>query len=66
MLNYKIYRKDKTSQWVTFVHGAGGSSVVWSPQLREYSKLYNVLLLNLRGHGNSKEEHQDKSEYTMK
>jgi pimeloyl-ACP methyl ester carboxylesterase len=42
------------ADWVTFVHGAGGSSTIWYKQIREFAKHYNVLLLDLRGHGNSK------------
>jgi len=41
-------------QWVTFVHGAGGSSSIWFKQIRDFKKHYNILLLDLRGHGNSK------------
>ncbi len=41
--------------WVTFVHGAGGSSAIWFKQIRQFSKHFNVLLLDLRGHGRSKE-----------
>jgi pimeloyl-ACP methyl ester carboxylesterase len=40
--------------WVTFIHGAGGSSSIWFKQIREFKKHFNVLLLDLRGHGNSK------------
>tara|TARA_R110002051_G_scaffold49730_2_gene96908 strand:+ start:12452 stop:13192 length:741 start_codon:yes stop_codon:yes gene_type:complete len=36
------------------VHGAGGSSSIWFKQIREFKKHFNVLLLDLRGHGNSK------------
>lgn len=36
------------------MHGAGGSSTIWFKQLRDYKKHFNVLLLDLRGHGNSK------------
>lgn len=39
---------------MTFVHGAGGSSTIWFKQVREFRKHFNVLLLDLRGHGNSK------------
>lgn len=39
---------------MTFVHGAGGSSSIWYKQVREFRKHFNVLLLDLRGHGNSK------------
>ena len=51
---------NKTSQdWVTFVHGAGGSSTIWYKQLRDFKKHFNVLLLDLRGHGNSKPNLKD-------
>jgi pimeloyl-ACP methyl ester carboxylesterase len=53
MLNYTLYKHDSSEEWVTFVHGAGGSSSIWFKQIREYSKQYNVLLLDLRGHGDS-------------
>lgn len=45
---------DQEKQWVTFVHGAGGSSSIWFKQIRDFQKHYNVLLLDLRGHGASK------------
>ena len=54
MINYTIYKNDFSADWVTFVHGAGGSSSVWFKQIREFQKYFNVLLLDLRGHGSSK------------
>jgi pimeloyl-ACP methyl ester carboxylesterase len=54
VLNYTIYENQNSTQWVTFVHGAGGSSSIWFKQVRDFKKRYNVLLLDLRGHGNSK------------
>ena len=53
MIHYTLYPNENTNQWVTFVHGAGGSSSIWFKQIREFQKHYNVLLLDLRGHGNS-------------
>ncbi len=54
MISYTTYFHKSSSKWVTFVHGAGGSSTIWYKQLREFKKHFNVLLLDLRGHGNSK------------
>ncbi|WP_299898770.1 alpha/beta hydrolase [uncultured Aquimarina sp.] len=67
MLNYSIYRHNTNPKWVTFVHGAGGSSSIWYKQVREFRKHYNVLLLDLRGHGNSKPAIKDafNSKYTF-
>jgi pimeloyl-ACP methyl ester carboxylesterase len=54
MLSHKIFRSDDSKEWVCFVHGAGGSSSIWYPQLRDFSKEFNVLVLDLRGHGKSR------------
>ena len=54
VINYAVYKNEISTEWVTFVHGAGGSSSVWFKQIREFQKHFNVLLLDLRGHGNSK------------
>lgn len=54
MLHYSTHIHPSSSEWVTFVHGAGGSSAIWHKQLKSFSKEFNVLLLDLRGHGRSK------------
>lgn len=54
MINYNTYHHPTNKDWVTFVHGAGGSSSIWFKQLRAFRALFNVLLLDLRGHGDSK------------
>ncbi len=56
MINYTIYENKNATQWVTFVHGAGGSSSIWFKQIRDFQKHFNVLLLDLRGHGNSNQQ----------
>ncbi len=55
ILNYTIYLQPTSTQWVTFIHGAGGSSIIWYKQIKAFNKHYNVLLIDLRGHGNSKQ-----------
>jgi len=54
LLNYYLYPHTTSQEWVTFVHGAGGSSSIWFKQVRDFKKQFNVLILDLRGHGNSK------------
>ncbi|WP_298367739.1 alpha/beta hydrolase [uncultured Lutibacter sp.] len=53
MLNYTEYKHKTSKEWITFVHGAGGSSSIWFKQIRSFSEFFNVLVLDLRGHGNS-------------
>ena len=55
MLYYKKYESPDKDEWVVFVHGAGGSSSIWFNQLRDFKKHFNVLLVDLRGHGKSKD-----------
>lgn len=55
MLYYKTYKHDSSDQWVTFIHGAGGSSSIWYKQVRDFREQFNVLLIDLRGHGKSQE-----------
>lgn len=59
MLNYYLYSHKTSKEWVTFVHGAGGSSSIWFKQVRDFKKQFNVLILDLRGHGNSKPRLKD-------
>ena len=65
MINYTVYENKSNSQWVTFVHGAGGSSSIWFRQIRDFHKQYNILLLDLRGHGDSKPAKEGKQQYTF-
>ncbi|WP_418262324.1 alpha/beta fold hydrolase [Flavobacterium faecale] len=65
MLHYYVYENSLSDQWVTFVHGAGGSSSIWFKQIRDFRKEFNVLLVDLRGHGNSKETSGNSKRYTF-
>lgn len=53
MLNHRAYITGPDRQWVVFVHGAGGSSSIWYKQIRDFREHFNVLLVDLRGHGDS-------------
>lgn len=60
MLYYSTHLHATSNQWVTFVHGAGGSSSIWYKQVRDFQKHFNVLLVDLRGHGKSKKPFYEK------
>lgn len=53
MLHHRVYERGAGLPWVVFVHGAGGSSAVWFRQVRAYREHFNVVLVDLRGHGGS-------------
>ncbi|MBA4538633.1 alpha/beta hydrolase [Bacillus aquiflavi] len=56
MLHYRLYETDPSYSWVTFIHGAGGSSSIWYKQIKEYKNHFNILCIDLRGHGKSKKD----------
>ena len=63
MLYHKIFNHKSSNTWVVFIHGAGGSNVVWFKQLRDFKKHFNVLLVDLRGHGKSKGHYSKEEMY---
>ncbi|MEX2585400.1 MAG: alpha/beta hydrolase [Balneolaceae bacterium] len=67
ILYYKTYKKGDDRDWVVFVHGAGGSSSIWFKQIKAYRDHFNVLFIDLRGHGNSRHMIQEyyREKYTF-
>jgi pimeloyl-ACP methyl ester carboxylesterase len=55
MLYFKKILNTISKEWCVFIHGAGGSSAIWHKQVKAYAENFNVLLIDLRGHGKSKE-----------
>lgn len=59
MLHFRRYDHSPAAEWVVFVHGAGGSSSIWYRQIRDFTPHYNVLLVDLRGHGLSQRPEEE-------
>lgn len=55
MLHYELHYRDEQTPWMVFIHGAGGSLVTWKHQVREFRHLFNLLLIDMRDHGKSKD-----------
>jgi pimeloyl-ACP methyl ester carboxylesterase len=68
LLFHKTFLHPSSKQWVVFVHGAGGSSSIWFKQVKEYKQHFNLLLIDLRGHGKSNQLFRDlmANRYTFK
>ena len=67
MLYHKTYFICDNKDWVVFIHGAGGSSSIWFQQIKAFRANFNLLLVDLRGHGKSKGffEQYYNNEYTF-
>jgi pimeloyl-ACP methyl ester carboxylesterase len=53
MLHHHVLHHEKSKEWTVFIHGFGGSSNVWFKQVKAFSQEFNVVLIDLRGHGKS-------------
>jgi len=51
LLNYETYQNPANTQWMVLVHGAGGSTRTWKRQVDELGAEYNLLVIDLPGHG---------------
>ena len=57
MLHYKtIINNQFNNRWLVMVHGAGGSMEVWYRQVADFARHFNLLLVDLAGHGHSSDE----------
>lgn len=67
LLYHKKHELAPDKDWVVFIHGAGGSSSIWYRQLRVFKQHFNILLVDLRGHGKSQHffEAYMKNDYTF-
>jgi pimeloyl-ACP methyl ester carboxylesterase len=54
-LHHVVHPLHPDAEWVVFIHGAGGSMVTWKYQVEAFRPYFNLLLLDLRDHGLSKD-----------
>ena len=56
LLHYTTHLTGRAdSEWMVFIHGAGGSSLTWKYQVEGFAPHYNLLLIDMRDHGYSKD-----------
>ena len=54
MLRFQKYNNGFSS-WVVFIHGIAGSTKTWKKQVASFNEKYNLLLIDLPGHGENAE-----------
>lgn len=64
MLHYETHVLSPKHDWVVFLHGLGGNSNIWYKQIGEFKKHFNLLFIDLRGHGGSVDYKPDLPHYT--
>jgi len=64
-LNHEIHLLSPDSEWIVFLHGAGGSIQTWNKQVNDFKAQFNLLLIDLRDHGGSKNIQPEQDEYSF-
>ncbi|MCD5324262.1 MULTISPECIES: alpha/beta fold hydrolase [Pontibacillus] len=52
-LHYKMYFSDPSKEWVVFLHGLGGNWNIFHKQIDYFKENFNLLFIDLPGHGKS-------------
>lgn len=55
ILHHEICLIDDSHEWMVFIHGAGGSLATWKYQRDAFKPFFNLLLIDMRDHGYSKD-----------
>ncbi|MGP4071257.1 alpha/beta fold hydrolase [Piscibacillus sp. B03] len=66
MLDYKIHNQDEGQDYLVLIHGLGGNSKIFYKQLKQYKQEFNVITIELPGHGNSPDINNYFGEFTSK
>ncbi|MCZ2257367.1 alpha/beta fold hydrolase [Sporosarcina sp. G11-34] len=64
MLHYQTHVLGPDHDWVVFLHGLGGNSNIWYKQVKEFKTHFNLLFIDLKGHGGSVDHRPELLEYT--
>lgn len=65
LLHYHTYQSPLNTEWLLLIHGAGGSTRTWKRQIEELGAQYNLLVIDLPGHGNSIEYSKNHHKYSF-
>jgi pimeloyl-ACP methyl ester carboxylesterase len=66
LLYHETYPADQpNAEWLLFIHGAGGSTRTWRRQIDDLRVRFNLLLIDLPGHGQMAKRPTDAPVYTF-
>ena len=65
LLHFETHQCSPQSPWLVFVHGAGGAIASWKFQRDTFKTQFNLLLIDLRDHGRSKNIQPDYPKYNF-
>lgn len=65
LIYFETHVSPQCSDWVVMIHGAGGSTRTWKRQTEDFMDHYNLLIIDLPGHGQNAIETTTFSNYSF-
>lgn len=65
LLYYELENQQQNAPWLVLLHGAGGSTETWRLQREALAKHFNLLLVDLPGHGKTAKRPNPHPTYTF-
>lgn len=65
ILHYEMHLLSEDSEWLLMIHGAGGSTRTWKRQVEKLGSHFNLLVIDLPGHGKSAMKPSQDDVYTF-
>ncbi len=65
LLYHEIHTTAGATEWLVLIHGAGGSTVTWKRQVPVLGNQFNLLVVDLPGHGRMAERPNNEEAYTF-
>lgn len=65
VLHHEVHQHPTSSEWLLMIHGAGGSTRTWKRQVEDLGKNFNLVIIDLPGHGESAGLINKGTEYTF-
>ena len=65
LLHFETHKRSIDSEWLLLVHGAGGSTRTWKRQIEQLGAIYNLLVVDLPGHGKNAGNSDQFSKYSF-
>lgn len=65
LLHHEVHHLHPGGAWLVLIHGAGGSTVTWKRQIAPLGQHFNLLLVDLPGHGKMAERPNCEPAYTF-
>lgn len=65
LLHFETHKNSSNKEWILLVHGAGGSTRTWKRQIDQLGAKFNLVVVDLIGHGGNVGKKFEENTYTF-